>query len=230
MTVLFPNTKHDPVGGAWGLGTVSGYPCAGDVSSMFGATDMDLHSEGHNGTDIAAGQGTPILAPCDMLITDVFSLAIEGDPEWDEFKRLFGNSVWATIGLSDGTGYRTMFAHMAEPPSVYEGQAVEAGTLLGVVGDTGMAEGPHLHWTLGPLENRWLARNAGNVEVLDYCGDGDTIVLTADAWTESGATDVANPVVAPTGSGVIIDDKHATALKALQDARAAIDRATAAMY
>ena len=74
--ILFPNTRYDPVGGAWGLGTVTGYPCSGDVSSLFGATDMDLHAEGHNGTDIAAGQGTPILAPCDMLITDVFSLDV----------------------------------------------------------------------------------------------------------------------------------------------------------
>ena len=35
---------------------------------------------------------------------------------------------------------------------------------------------------------------------------------------------------APTGSGVIVEDKHATAVRALQDARAASDRATAAMY
>ena len=212
--ILFPNTKYDPVGGAWGLGTVSGYPCSGDVSSLFGATDMDLHAEGHNGTDIAAGQGTPILAPCDMLITDVFSLdVVSTDPLFQQIKDLFGNSVWATIGLSDGTGYRTMFAHLSEAPSVAEGQAVEAGTVMGYVGDTGMSTGPHLHWTLGPLDNRWLARGAGNVEVLQYCG----------------AADVAE-VFAPTGSGHIVEDKHATAVKAIQDARAALDRALAAMY
>ena len=213
--ILFPNTRYDPVGGAWGLGTVTGLPCAGDVSSLFGATDMDLHSEGHNGTDIAAGQGTPILAPCDMLITDVFSLdVVSTDPLFQQIKDLFGNSVWATIGLSDGTGYRTMFAHLSEAPSVAEGQAVEAGTVLGYVGSTGMSTGPHLHWTLGPMDNRWLARNAGNVEVLDYCDQEQPLA----------------EVFAPTGSGVIVEDKHATALRALQDARAAIDRATAAMY
>ena len=213
--ILFPNTKYDPVGGAWGLGTVTGYPCAGDVSSLFGATDMDLHAEGHNGSDIAAGQGTSVLAPCDMLITDVFSLdVVSTDPLFQQIKDLFGNSVWATIGLSDGSGYRTMFAHLSEAPSVAEGQAVEAGTVLGYVGSTGMSTGPHLHWTLGQLENRWLARGAGNVEVLDYCDHAQEPV----------------EVFAPTGSGVIVEDKHATALRALQDARAAIDRATAAMY
>ena len=211
--ILFPTTRYDPVGGAWGLGTVTGLPCAGDVSSLFGATDMDLHAEGHNGTDIAAGQGTAILAPCDMLITDVFSLdVVSTDPLFQQIKDLFGNSVWATIGLSDGTGYRTMFAHLSEAPSVAEGQAVEAGTVLGYVGSTGMSTGPHLHWTLGPMDNRWLARNAGNVEVLDYCDQGQPLEF------------------APIGSGYIVEDKHATAVKAIQDARAALDRALAAMY
>jgi len=213
--MLFPNTKYDPVGGAWGLGTVTGLPCAGDVSSLFGATDMAEHADGHNGTDIAAAQGTAILAPCDMLVTDVFSLdVVSTDPLFQQIKDLFGNSVWATIGLSDGTGYRTMFAHMAEPPSVAEGQAVEAGTVLGYVGSTGMSTGPHLHWVLGQLDNRWLARGAGNVEVLDYCDQ---------------AQEPAE-VFAPTGSGHIVEDKHATAVKAIQDARAALDRALAAMY
>ena len=204
MTVLFTDSVYDPAGGAWGLGVVTGLPCAGDISSKFGATDMDEHAEGHNGTDIAADQGTPILAPCDMLITDVFSLdVVSTDPLFQQIKDLFGNSVWATIGLSDGTGWRTMFAHMAEPPSVVEGVAVAAGTVLGYVGSTGMSTGPHLHWTLGPLDNRWLARDAGNVEVLDYCATG----LDAPAPKNNSAL-----------------------IKALQEARAAIDRASALAY
>jgi murein DD-endopeptidase MepM/ murein hydrolase activator NlpD len=196
MTVLFARTAYDPRGGGWALGTVTGLPCAGDVSSLFGATDMVEHSQGHNGTDIAAAYGTPILAPCDMVITDVFSLAIQGDPQWDEFKRLFGNSVWATIG----DDWRVMFAHLAEPPSVHEGQVVEAGTLLGYVGSTGLSTGPHLHWTLGPAANRWLGRGNGNVEVLDYCGTDIEAAKSQD---------------------------NSALIRALQDARAAIDRATA---
>ena len=204
MTVLFTDSVYDPAGGAWGLGTLRGYPCAGDISSKFGATDMDEHAEGHNGTDIAADQGIPILAPCDMLITDVFSLdVVSTDPLFQQIKDLFGNSVWATILRTDGTGWRTMFAHMAEPPSVVEGAPVAAGTLLGYVGSTGMSTGPHLHWVLGPLENRWLARGAGNVEVLDYCATG----LDAPAPKNNSAL-----------------------IKALQEARAAIDRASALAY
>ena len=209
MTILFPDTYYNWPGGAWGLGTVVGLPCDGDVSSLFGATDMDLHAEGHNGTDIAASQGTPILAPCDMLITDVFSLdVISTDPLFQQIKDLFGNSVWATIG----DDWRVMFAHMSEAPSVFEGQSVAVGEVLGYVGSTGMSTGPHLHWVLGPAYNRWLGRANGNVEVLDYCDDQKPLEF------------------APTGSGHIVEDKHATALKAIQDARAALDRALAAMY
>ena len=207
--ILFPDTKYHWSSGAWGLGTVTGYPCNGDVSSLFGANDMDLHSEGHNGTDIAAGQGTPILAPCDMVITDVFSLdVVSTDPLFQQIKDLFGNSVWATIG----DDWRVMFAHMYGPPRVFEGQSVSAGTVLGNVGSTGMSTGPHLHWVLGPASNRWLGRGNGNVEVLDYCEEQQAVAFT------------------PTGSGLIVEDKHAVAIKAIQDARAALDRALAAMY
>jgi len=209
--ILFPATKYDPVGGAWGLGTVTGYPCNGDVSSLFGATDMAEHDNegGHNGTDIAAGQGTAILAPCDMVITDVFSMdVVSTDPMFQQIKDLFGNSVWATIG----DDWRVMFAHMSESPRVFEGQSVSAGMTLGYVGSTGQSTGPHLHWVLGPMSNRWLARGAGNVDVLDYCDQEQPLAF------------------APTGSGHIVEDRHATAVKAIQDARAALDRALAAMY
>jgi murein DD-endopeptidase MepM/ murein hydrolase activator NlpD len=203
MTVLFPKTKYDPVGGAWGLGTVSGYPCEGYVSSLFGATDMAEHDNegGHNGTDIAADQGTPLYSPRAMTVTDVFSLdVVATDPLYIQLKEWFGNSVWFQFTDDDGVGWRTMFAHLAEPAtSLVEGTEVSEGTFIGYVGSTGLSTGPHLHWTLGPESNRWLGRGNGNVEVLDYCA-GD-----------------AEPVA---------QDNNAI-IRALQDARAAIDRATA---
>ena len=200
MTVLFPSTKYSKDGGAYGLGVVTGRPCAGDVSSLFGATDMALHSEGHNGTDIAADQGTPLYSPRAMTVTDVFSLDIVStDPLFQQIKDWFGNSVWFEFTDDDGVGWRTMFAHLAEPASsLREGTQVSQGTFIGYVGSTGLSTGPHLHWTLGPAANRWLGRGNGNVEVLNYC-----------------ATD-AEPVA----------QDNAAIIKALQDARAAIDRAT----
>ena len=202
MTVLFPSTKYSKGGGAYGLGVVTGLPCAGDISSLFGATDMDEHSEGHNGTDIAAAQGTPIYSPRPMTVSDVFSLdVVATDPLYIQLKEWFGNSVWFQFTDDDGVGWRTMFAHLAQPAtSLVEGTEVGEGTFIGYVGSTGLSTGPHLHWTLGPEANRWLGRGNGNVEVRDYC-----------------ATDLDTP--AP--------KKDSALIKALQDARAAIDRATA---
>lgn len=173
---LFTRTVYAS-GGAFGLGTISGFPCHGDVSSRFGATDMAEHAEGHNGDDIAAPEGTPVLAPCDLVITDVFSLAITStNPLYAQIKQWFGNSVWATFTDQNGGRWRTMFAHLRDAPSVYEGQSVSSGTLLGYVGSTGLSTGPHLHWTLGPYENRWLARGSGNVSALDYCGSNASTI------------------------------------------------------
>lgn len=206
MTVLFPSTKYNKGGGAYGLGTLRGYPpCAGDISSLFGATDMDEHSEGHNGTDIAAAQGTPLYSPRPMTVTDVFSLdVVATDPLYIQLKEWFGNSVWFQFTDDDGVGWRTMFAHLAEPAtSLSEGTEVGEGTFIGYVGSTGLSTGPHLHWTLGPEANRWLGRGNGNVEVLDYCATG----LDAPAPRNDYAL-----------------------IKALQEARAAIDRAVFRVY
>lgn len=174
MTVMFKHTKYTPSVGVFGLGTVEGYPCAGDVSSMFGAIDMAEHASGHNGTDIAAPEGTPIFAPCDMTITDVFSLDVQSTvPMFAQIKEWFGNSVWGIFTAEDGETYRTMFAHMSHAPSVLEQANVKAGDLLGYVGSTGLSTGPHLHWTVGPSGNRWLARGNGNFEALSVCSYED---------------------------------------------------------
>jgi murein DD-endopeptidase MepM/ murein hydrolase activator NlpD len=206
MTVLFASTTYNPEGGRFGLGSVDGYPVSGDVSSLWGAKDTPEHSEGHTGIDIAVPSGTPILAPASMLITDVFSLDIPStNPLWIEIKRIFGNSVWATIGLADGRGFRTLFSHLEGPPVVRERETVEAGTLLGHVGSTGLSTGPHLHWGLAPQSSRWLARGE-TIDVLDYCGDDtEDVVLPPAAWIGTA--------------------QQAAILTALADARAAIERA-----
>jgi murein DD-endopeptidase MepM/ murein hydrolase activator NlpD len=197
---VFRDTRYTPDTGAWGLGTVSGYPCAGDVSSLFGAIDMAEHAAGHNGTDIAAASGTPICAPCDMVITDVFSLDVQSTvPLFAQIKEWFGNSVWGIFTGPDGNQYRTMFAHMESSPVVREEQSVSAGTILGYVGSTGLSTGPHLHWTVGPASNRWLARGAGNFEALNWAASGDAPevqVTQQPNYDVNALTDALNKVQA----------------------------------
>jgi murein DD-endopeptidase MepM/ murein hydrolase activator NlpD len=55
--------------------------------------------------------------------------------------RLHGNC----IGLDHGQGVVSTMLHL-ETVSVKEGELVKAGQVLGTVGETGIATGPHLHW------------------------------------------------------------------------------------
>jgi hypothetical protein len=48
--------------------------------------------------------------------------------------------------LSHANNFQTAYFHMRDTPSVFVGQTVKIGQTLGVVGSTGQATGPHLHW------------------------------------------------------------------------------------
>src|SRR4029079_15996022 len=109
---------------------------SGAISSSFGARDIAEHAAGHSGVDIAADLGTTVRAPADGIVQDVFSLAIAGAAWAQACKQVFGNSV--ILGHGD---YVTLYAHLAEPPVVYEGQRVVVGDELGTVGATGQATG-----------------------------------------------------------------------------------------
>lgn len=86
----------------------------------------------HNGQDMAAPHGTPILA------------AHDGTVIWAGWDRVGGGN-----GVQISTGqYSTLYFHMNEPATVRVGQSVHAGDVIGYVGSTGAATGPHLHFML----------------------------------------------------------------------------------
>ncbi len=164
LVPLFPHTRI-------GAGVVRGWPCEGPVTSQFGAHDIAAHVEGHTGVDIGADSGTPVLAPAAGFVRDVFIDALRGTP-WDSFKEIFGNAV---ILDHAEAGYVTLYGHLRDAPSVHEGQVVEAGTLLGVVGSTGVSTGPHLHWGMAPRldggQPSYLPRHA-TVNAFAFCATG----------------------------------------------------------
>lgn len=104
----------------------------GRLSGIFGSQRI-LNGQPrspHNGVDIAAPRGTPIAAPAAGVV------ALVG-------KEYFytGN----TVLLDHGDGVVTLYAHLARA-MVQEGDWVSAGTVIGTVGKSGRATGPHLHW------------------------------------------------------------------------------------
>lgn len=92
----------------------------------------------HEGVDVFAPRGTPIIAAADGVISQVRAGSSRG-----------GKSVWLTE--PDGTYY--FYAHLeAFHPDVARGVRVSGGDVLGYVGTTGNAEGttPHLHFEIHP--------------------------------------------------------------------------------
>lgn len=85
----------------------------------------------HTGSDFAADRGTPVLAPADGVV------ALSGAFFFS------GNSIF----LDHGDGLISMVFHLTEI-FVEPGQRVTRGAVIGTVGSTGRATGPHLHFGL----------------------------------------------------------------------------------
>ncbi|MEE9337505.1 MAG: peptidoglycan DD-metalloendopeptidase family protein [Methylococcaceae bacterium] len=106
-------------------------PVDGRLSSLFGLKRFfnDIPKRPHNGLDIAAVTGTPILAPATAKVIDTGNYYFNGN----------------TVFLDHGQGLLSAYLHMNEI-SVKPGQIVKQGDTLGTVGATGRVTGPHLHW------------------------------------------------------------------------------------
>lgn len=111
------------------------WPVTGRISGRFGSQRIYRGEPGsyHSGLDIAPGAGTPFVAPADGVVT------LAADREFS----LEGN----LIIIDHGNGLNSAFLH-ASRIFVEEGQVVRQGERLGLVGATGRATGPHLHWSI----------------------------------------------------------------------------------
>lgn len=83
----------------------------------------------HEGLDIAAPPGTPIIAPAD------------GSVKFAGERRGFG----LTLEIDHGYGYTTLYGH-CQRIDVEEGNKVTRGDVVAHVGSTGKSTGPHLHY------------------------------------------------------------------------------------
>jgi Peptidase family M23/Putative peptidoglycan binding domain len=101
------------------------WPVSAPVGSPFGPRGMRFHS----GIDIEAALGTPVGAARGGVVT------------WAGPVAGYGNLV----AVAHGQGVRTLYAHLARL-DVGVGERVATGEAVGIVGATGDAVGPHLHF------------------------------------------------------------------------------------
>lgn len=111
--------------------TPSIWPVKGWVTSGFGprVSPFTEKPAWHDGLDIGAAANAPVQAPAQGRVT-----AVGFDPK-------LGNLV----KLDHGFGIETLYGHLAKA-LVKEGQRVKRGEVVGLVGSSGLATGPHLHY------------------------------------------------------------------------------------
>jgi hypothetical protein len=104
------------------------WPVYGPISSDFGAPRA-TRTGFHGGVDIGASRGTFVRAPAGGTVAFV------------GWRSGYGR----TIVIDHGHQISTLYGHLAKP-DVVRGQTVEEGAGIGLIGATGHASGPHLHY------------------------------------------------------------------------------------
>jgi murein DD-endopeptidase MepM/ murein hydrolase activator NlpD len=130
-----------PVTAASGVFPVQGAYTLGSADARFGAGRTG-HS--HQGQDILAAAGTPVVAPRAGFVA------------WRAFQK-DGAGHYVVVRGDDTRDY--VFMHLLDGSlAVQKGQAVAAGQQLGAVGSTGRSSGPHLHFEIWP--DGWYSSKA----------------------------------------------------------------------
>jgi len=107
------------------------WPIQGRVASSFGEREDPINGEGafHSGIDIDAPFGTPVRATGDGTVTGA----------------AMGSGYGREVELNHGHDVMTVYGHLSAI-AVVPGQRVIRGQVIGYVGQSGRATGPHLHY------------------------------------------------------------------------------------
>lgn len=110
------------------------WPLQGPITGVFGSQRVynGEPRRPHYGVDVAAATGTPVVAPADAVV------------------RLAHPDMYfsgGTLVMDHGFGVTSTFIHLSEV-LVKEGDQVRQGQIVGKVGATGRATGPHLDWRM----------------------------------------------------------------------------------
>ncbi|MEE8108593.1 MAG: M23 family metallopeptidase, partial [Gammaproteobacteria bacterium] len=123
----FRSWDREPVDTAFYL------PAIGPRSSAFGLKRFfnEQPRSPHSGVDIAAPDKSDVVAPAAGVVVATGDYFFNGN----------------TVLIHHGQGLVTMYCHMSEI-DVQDGDRLDAGDLIGKIGQTGRVTGPHLHWSL----------------------------------------------------------------------------------
>ncbi|MFI8946488.1 M23 family metallopeptidase [Streptomyces sp. NPDC053750] len=129
--------RDDSAGGTGGAaGALLNAPVSPlTVTSPYGSREHPLTgvTKLHTGVDFAAPQGTAVAA------------ARPGRVVFAASTRAYGNRVVIDHGTIEGKRLETTYSHLSSLDTAV-GRTVEAGTMIGRVGSTGLSTGPHLHF------------------------------------------------------------------------------------
>jgi murein DD-endopeptidase MepM/ murein hydrolase activator NlpD len=131
MSLFFPGVQHTGYARSLAVGVGVSLPLRGWESSPYGwrADPFTGQRSHHSGVDIAASEGSPVRSATDGV---VIAAGYDG---------ILGNYVQVRAQL----GYSYVYGHMSTIRT-HSGARVATGSLLGLVGHTGYATGPHLHF------------------------------------------------------------------------------------
>lgn len=119
-----------------GSGTIRWpFPSAVPVSSGFGdrVAPCRYCSSNHRGVDFTPGNGTPIYAIADGVVSD------------SDYGGGYGQALYIEHQIN-GQSVQSLYAHMQRNSSPLQvGDVVQVGEFVGLVGNTGTSTGPHLH-------------------------------------------------------------------------------------
>ncbi len=109
-------------------------PSSGQVTSYYGTRrsyNGSPYNTFHGGTDFGGNVGSAVTAPADGIVVLAEPLLVRGN----------------AVIIDHGWGVYTGYWHLSEI-NVQVGQEVQKGTLLGLLGSTGLVTGAHLHWEM----------------------------------------------------------------------------------
>lgn len=111
--------------------TPKGWPTKGWITSYFGMRQIPngTRKRIHEGLDIAANTGTPVVSTADGVVARV------------EYSASYGKAVI----VDHGYGYRTLYGHNSKN-LVKRGDRIKRGDKIAEVGNTGRSTGPHVHY------------------------------------------------------------------------------------